>query len=233
MSPLRRWTTRADHPDTAARAQHQAFVDLMIPIVKGWSTESAIEVASLGMQIHGGMGYIEETGAAQYLRDARITTIYEGTTGIQANDLVGRKIARESGVTAKAILREIRSLDGRLAEASGEDFVAIRKRLAAAVAATEECVDWIVANFGKDIRAVHAGSVPFLKLMGILGGGWQLARAALAVRAQPGDIDADFGKAKVATARFFADHQLSQAPGLRDTIVAGAPGVLALSEEQF
>jgi alkylation response protein AidB-like acyl-CoA dehydrogenase len=222
-----------DHPDKEERARAQSFVDLMIPVVKGWSTENAIEVASLGIQIHGGMGFIEETGAAQYLRDARITTIYEGTTGIQANDLVGRKIARESGVTAKAVLREIRSLDDKLAAASGEGFAVIRKRLAAAVAATEECVDWIVANSGKDIRAVYAGSVPFLKMLGILGGGWQLARAALAGRAKSGEVDRSFGDGKIATARFFADYHLSQAPGLRDAIVQGAPGVFALSEEQF
>ena len=231
------------HPDKDERGRSHAFVDLMIPVVKGWSTETAIEVASIGIQVHGGVGFIEETGAAQYLRDARITTIYEGTTGIQANDLVGRKIARESGITAKAVIKLIKALDAELAKAAGDeratgsaqDFMTIRLRLEAGAAAASECVDWIVATYGKDVRAVHAGAVPFLKLMGIVGGGWQLARAALAAQAKlaKGEGDAGFHSAKIATARFFGDHFLSQTPGLRDAIVQGAPGVLALAEEQF
>ncbi len=223
------------HPDKEERARNQRLVDFLIPVVKGWSTETAIEVASTGIQVHGGMGFIEETGAAQYLRDARITTIYEGTTGIQANDLVGRKIARESGLTAKEVLKTIRALDAELAKAPGDDFKAIRSRLAAGAAAMDECVDWIVERYGKDVKAVHAGAVPFLKLAGIVGGGWQMARAALAAQAklEKGPGDAGFLKAKVATVRFFADHILSQAPGLRDAVVQGAPGVLALAEDQF
>jgi len=223
------------HPDKGERARSQAFVDLLIPVVKGWSTETAIEVASTGIQVHGGMGFIEETGAAQYLRDARITTIYEGTTGIQANDLIGRKIARESGLTAKEVLKTIKALDGELAKAPGDDFKAIRSRLAAGAAAMGECVDWIVERSGEDVKAVHAGAVPFLKLTGIVCGGWQMARAALAAQAklEKGTGDAAFLKAKLATVRFFADHILTQAPGLRDAVVQGAPGVLALAEEQF
>ncbi len=223
------------HPDKDERARNQRLVDFLIPVVKGWSTETAIEVASTGIQVHGGMGFIEETGAAQYLRDARITTIYEGTTGIQANDLVGRKIARESGLTAREVLETIEALDAELAKVPGDDFKAIRSRLAAGAAAMGECVDWIVARYGQDVKAVHAGAVPFLKLSGIVCGGWQMARAALAAQAKlgKGAGDAGFLKAKVATARFFADHILSQAPGLRDAVVQGAPGVLALAEEQF
>ena len=223
------------HPDKEERARSQAFVDLMIPIVKGWSTETSIEVASIGIQVHGGMGFIEETGAAQYLRDARITTIYEGTTGIQANDLIGRKIARESGATAKAVLEALRGFDRELAGAAGEDLEVVRKRLAAAAAAAQDCVNWIVATYPKDIKSAHAGAVPFLKLMGILCGGWQLARGALVAQSKigKGEGDAGFLKAKISTARFFADHHLSQAPGLRDAMVQGAAGVLALAEEQF
>ena len=223
------------HPDKAERARAQAFVDLMIPIVKGWSTETSIDVASLGIQVHGGMGFIEETGAAQFLRDARITTIYEGTTGIQANDLIGRKVARESGATAKAVLEAIRGLDATLAKIPGDDFAAIRSRLAAAAKAAAESVDWIVATYGTDAKAAHAGAVPFLKLMGIVCGGWQMARAAVAAQGQLArrEGDAAFLSAKIGTARFFADHFLSQARGLRDAIVEGAPGVLALAEEQF
>ncbi len=223
------------HPDRDERARAQSFVDLMIPIVKGWSTETSIDVASLGIQVHGGMGFIEETGAAQFLRDARITTIYEGTTGIQANDLIGRKVARESGATAKVVLEAIGALDATLAKIQGDDFVAIRSRLAAAAKAAGESVDWIVATYGTDAKAAHAGAVPFLKLMGIVCGGWQMARAAVAAQAQLArrEGDAAFLNAKIGTARFFADHFLSQARGLRDAIVEGAPGVLALAEEQF
>jgi alkylation response protein AidB-like acyl-CoA dehydrogenase len=204
--------------------KHQAFIDLMIPVVKGWSTETGIDVASLGVQVHGGMGFVEETGAAQHLRDARITTIYEGTTGIQAMDLVGRKIAREGGATAKAWIGEVRKLDALLG-----GHPEIRKALAAGLKAVEDCVEFIVA--AKDPRAQFAGAVPFLELMGIVAGGWQMARAALAA-SKPGG-DEDFKKAKIATVRFYAEHILVQAPALRDTVVNGSAGVMALSEDQF
>ena len=204
---------------------HQAFVDLMIPVVKGWCTETGIEVASLGVQVHGGMGFVEETGAAQYLRDARITTIYEGTTGIQAMDLVGRKIAREGGATARAWLAELKKLDAKLAA-----HPEIRKALADGVKAVEECVDFIVG--AKDPRVQFAGAVPFLKLMGIVAGGWQMARAALAAEKKLSE-DKAFYEAKIATTRFYADHVLVQAPGLRNTVVNGAAGVMALTEDQF
>jgi hypothetical protein len=196
----------------------------MIPVVKGWSTETGIEIASLGVQVHGGMGFVEETGAAQYLRDARITTIYEGTTGIQAMDLVGRKIAREGGATAKAWIGEVRKLDAKLA-----GHPEIRKALTEGCKAVEDCVEFIVGS--KDPRAQFAGAVPFLKLMGIVAGGWQMARAALA--AAKGTGDDSFDKAKIATARFYADHVLVQAPALRNTVVNGSAGVMALSEDQF
>ena len=214
--------------DSAHKTQsksHQAFVDLMIPVVKGWSTETGIEVASLGVQVHGGMGFVEETGAAQYLRDARITTIYEGTTGIQAMDLVGRKIAREGGATARAWLGELKKLDGQLA-----GHPEIRKALADGVKAVEDCVEFIVA--AKDPRAAFAGAVPFLRLMGIVAGGWQMARAALAATKKKAE-DPAFYEAKIATTRFYADHVLVQAPALRNTVVNGAAGVMALSDEQF
>jgi alkylation response protein AidB-like acyl-CoA dehydrogenase len=221
--------------DSGLRAKHQAFADMMIPVVKGWSTENCIEVASIGIQVHGGMGYVEETGAAQLLRDARITTIYEGTTAIQANDLVGRKMAREGGATAKEVVKAMRVVEGELAQAQGEDMAAIRAGLAAGIQAVEECASWIVASYATDIKAVHAGSVPFLKMMGIVCGGWQMARAALVAqkRLAAKQGDAAFYQAKIATARFYADHILAQAPGLRNTVVRGAAGVMALSEEQF
>jgi alkylation response protein AidB-like acyl-CoA dehydrogenase len=223
------------HPDKAERARHQALADLMIPVIKGWCTETSIEVASTGIQVHGGMGYMEETGAAQLFRDARITTIYEGTTAIQSNDLVGRKIAREGGATAKAVIAMMRAVEGELGKEPGEDMAAIRASLSAGVSSFSECVDWIVATFGSDVKAVHAGSVPFLMLSGIVFGGWQMARAALAARRKldAGEGDASFCKAKIGTARFYAGHILSKAPGLTETILRGAPGVMALSDEQF
>ena len=208
--------------------RHQAFVDLMIPVVKGWSTETGIEVASLGVQVHGGMGFIEETGAAQHLRDARITTIYEGTTGIQAMDLVGRKIGRDGGATAKAWLGEVGKLDAQLLKFP--DLDPIRKNLAAGVQAVSDCVDYIVGE--KNPSGPFAGAVPFLRLMGIVAGGWQMARAALACK-KNNFSDKSFSDAKIATARFYADHLLVQAPALRDTVVKGSAGVMALGEDQF
>jgi 3-(methylthio)propanoyl-CoA dehydrogenase len=223
------------HPDKEERARNQAFVDLMIPIVKGWFTETGIEIASTGIQVHGGMGFIEETGAAQHLRDARITTIYEGTTGIQANDLIGRKIAREGGATMKEVIVVMRAVEAELSKAPGEDIAAIREAFSAALTASEECVSWMVIAYGNDIRAAHAGAVPFLKLMGVVCGGWQMARAALLAqqRLSEGKGDKSFYEAKVKTARFYADHLLTQAPALRNAIVHGAAGVMALAEEQF
>jgi alkylation response protein AidB-like acyl-CoA dehydrogenase len=223
----------ARHPDDKVRQQNQAFVDLMIPVVKGWSTETGIEVASLGVQVHGGMGFIEETGAAQHLRDARITTIYEGTTGIQANDLVGRKIAREGGATAKGWLAHLKAFDGELAKSGNADVKAIRAALAVGAAAVAESVDYIVANAGKDVMSAFAGAVPFLKLMGIVAGGWQMARAALAVERGLGGADRAFCEAKLATARFYADQVLVQAPALRDTVVKGASAVMAVPEDSM
>ena len=158
-----------------------------------------------------------------------------GTTSIQANDLVGRKVARESGATAKAMVKEMKGTLRALKKTDGGDFVAIGRHLAAGVKALEQCVDWIVDTYAADIKAVHAGAVPFLKLTGIVSGGWQMARAALAAhdKLARGEGDAAYLKAKIATARFFADHYLAQAPGLRETVIAGAPGVLALADEQF
>ena len=223
------------HPDKEERARNQAFVDLMIPIVKGWFTETGIDVASTGIQVHGGMGFIEETGAAQHLRDARITTIYEGTTGIQANDLIGRKVAREGGATAKEVIGVMRAVEAELGKAAGEDMATTREAFSAALTAAEECVSWMVITYGNDIKAAHAGAVPFLKLMGIVCGGWQMARAALVARQRlsEGKGDKSFYEAKIKTARFYADHVLTQAPGLRNAIVHGATGVMALGEDQF
>ena len=222
------------HPDTELRKQNQAFVDLMIPVVKGWSTEIGIEVASTGIQIHGGMGYMEETGASQHLRDARISTIYEGTTGIQANDLIGRKMARDGGATLRTVIGMMRALDAELAKQGNEHLIAIHTRFATGVDALARAGEWVVATYAKDVRAASAGAVPFMTLFGIVAGGWQMARAALVAQAKIDGGDSDpFYPAKVITARFFADHLLSQANGLASTVIEGATGVMALAEEQF
>ncbi len=190
-------------------------------------------MTSTGIQVHGGMGFVEETGAAQYLRDARITTIYEGTTGIQANDLIGRKVALEKGATAKAVITEMRALDGELA--SDASLAPIRAALAAGVKSLEEATGWLVATYPKDAKAASASAVPYLKLCGIVAGGWQMARAALIAQkqlaAQQGD--AEFYSAKLVTARFYAEHILPQAAFLGQTVVNGADSVLALDTSQF
>ncbi len=221
------------HPDGEIRKRNHVYVDLMIPVVKGWSTETGIDVASLGVQVHGGMGFVEETGAAQYLRDARITTIYEGTTGIQAMDLVGRKIARDGGAAAREWISFLKKLDSDLSQSGNADIKSLRPQLAQGAQAVSDCVDFVVGT--KDPRAGFAGAVPFLKLMGIVAGGWQMARAALIAekRLSSKDGDKSFYEAKIATARFYGDHVLVQAPGLRDTVVKGGAGVMALSDEQF
>ena len=221
------------HPDEATRRQNQAFYEFMVPLVKGYSTEMSLEVASLGVQVHGGMGFIEETGAAQYYRDAKILTIYEGTTAIQANDLVGRKTARDGGLTAKAIASQIEATEKELA-AGSDDAKAVAKRLKAAREAFIDVVDFIAAQAKADPNAAYAGSVPYLLLTGNLVAGWQLGRALLAAEKQlAAGQDAAFMKAKIATARFYADHILTRVPGTRDAIVDGAGSVTALALESF
>ena len=222
-------------PDEAVRARHQAFVDLMIPIVKGWCTETAQEVTYLGVQVHGGMGYIEETGAAQHYRDARIITIYEGTTGIQANDLIGRKTARDGGATARLVAAQIDKVAAHLASQVDSSLNAIGLRLAAATASLQNAIDWMVETYQSNPRAAHAGSVPYLKLWGICAGGWQMARAAKVAseRLQSGADDAAFLRAKVATARFYAECLLPQADAYAQSVVSGSATVLAIPAEQF
>jgi len=223
------------HADEATRKTNHAFYEYMVPVVKGWSTEMSIDVASTGVQVHGGIGFIEEAGVAQYYRDARILTIYEGTTAIQANDLVGRKTMRDGGATAKGILAQVRKTEADLAFCAGEDLAVIRNQLAAGSKALEEVINFILDNTKSDIKSVFAGSVLYLKLVGIVLGGWQMARAALVAeqKLKAGEGDARFYQAKIATVRFFADHILSQASGYRTMIVEGSTAVLALAEDQF
>ena len=222
------------HPDEGTRAEHQAIYEFLVPIVKGWSTELSIDVASLGVQVHGGMGFIEETGAAQYYRDARILPIYEGTTAIQANDLIGRKTVRDGGKVAKSLLAGIAGTVEALGSQQGAAFDSMKTYLAQGHRSLSAVVDFVVANTKGDPNAVFAGSVPYLKLAGIVLGGWQMARALL-VAAQKRDEDPSFYGAKIATAQFYAEHVLPLAWALEASIVnaRGGEGVLALSEDQF
>jgi alkylation response protein AidB-like acyl-CoA dehydrogenase len=229
----------ADHarinPDATASRRAQNFVALMTPVVKGWCTESAVTLTSLGLQIHGGMGYIEETGAAQHLRDARITTIYEGTTGIQANDLVGRKILRDGGQVALAMIAAMTQLQGELARSANAHLIALARSLEHGIAALERSTRFVVERGGNDTRVALAAAEPLLTLFGIVAGGWQLARGGLAadrhLQGRQGDLP--FYEAKILSARFYGDSVLSRASGLADAIVHGAQTTLALADEQF
>jgi acyl-CoA dehydrogenase len=225
------------HPRAEERERHQAAADLMIPVIKGWCTENSVDIASLGIQVHGGVGFVEETGAAQFVRDARITPIYEGTTGIQANDLIGRKLARDGGRAAQMVVAEMRTLAQDLAAAPS--LAPAAAAFSAAIDALERAIRYVVDNYATDIRGVSVGAVPLLKLFGIVSGGWQLLRSALisqqrlamALHGNGADAgsgaDAGFYEAKILTARFYADHVLSQAPGLSHSIVHGGAGALA------
>ncbi|RZA12051.1 MAG: acyl-CoA dehydrogenase, partial [Lysobacteraceae bacterium] len=221
------------HPDAEVRKQNATFYEFLVPLVKGYSTEMSLEVTSLGVQVHGGMGFIEETGAAQYYRDAKILTIYEGTTAIQANDLVGRKTSRDGGTAAKAIAAQIEQTERELAGGSAQ-AQAVGRRLTAARQAFVDVVEFIAANTRSNPNAAFAGSVPYLMLAGNLMAGWQMARALRVAEDLSGKgQDVAFMQAKIITARFYADHILSRAPGIRDAIVDGAEAVTALGAEAF
>jgi acyl-CoA dehydrogenase len=222
------------HPEAAERQRHQARVDLLTPVLKGWCTELGVEIASMGVQVFGGMGYIEETGAAQYLRDARIATIYEGTTGIQAGDLVGRKLPTDNGWSMAALIEEMRAVEGQLGGSDNVDFPAIRENLAAGIVALERATQWMLQTIGQDPDAALGASVNYMMLAGYLCGGWQMARAALAARARiASGTDEDFYRAKIATARFYAEQILPKANALLTAVKSGASTALALPEEQF
>jgi alkylation response protein AidB-like acyl-CoA dehydrogenase len=220
-------------PHAEVRQANQTVYEFLVPIVKGFATEMSLEVTSLGVQVHGGMGFIEETGAAQHYRDARILTIYEGTTAIQANDLIGRKTVRDGGRTGMAMVGQVRETVEALPQDG--DLGAIRAKLAEGADALEAAIAWFVSQGKADPRATYAGSVPFLMLCGTVLAGWQLARAAIRATEllAAGGEDPAFLKAKIGTARFYADHVLSRAGGHRAAIVDGAAGTLALEDAMF
>ena len=218
----------------AGDAAAQARIDLLTPVIKGWSTEQGVELSSTALQVFGGVGFVEETGAAQYYRDSRITTIYEGTTAIQANDLVGRKLAREKvpGAAMKTLIAEMTATADELA--ANPQLANIAANLKAGVAAQQKAVDWILANYEANPAAVHAGSVPFLKQTGIVVGGWLMAKSAAiaAQRLAEGSSD-DFYKAKLATAEYFATHQLPFAAAYAAEVTGGSASVFGLPETLF
>ncbi|MDQ5910715.1 MAG: 3-(methylsulfanyl)propanoyl-CoA dehydrogenase [Pseudomonadota bacterium] len=220
------------HPDSATRQRHQARVDLLIPVVKGWSTEIGIEIASLGVQVHGGMGFVEETGACQHLRDSRITTIYEGTTAIQAADLAGRKLNMDQGAAMRVLIADMETTVAELDCAPGDDLAVIRAALDDGVKALAAATDWILAS--RDANSVMAVSVDYMMLTGYVCGGWQMARAArVAQRKLATGEDPVFLDAKIITARFYAEHILPKAGALLRSVQHGGVSSMALTEEQF
>ena len=243
MRALAYWVAaQLDHahsnPDATKAKEAQAMVDLLTPVVKGWCTESSVEITSTGIQVHGGMGYMEETGACQYMRDSRITPIYEGTTAIQANDLVGRKLAKDKdandqgGAAARVLIASMRRTLDELGQ--NKKLSDIAQELSAAVFAYETATEWLLANYDSNPQGALAGAVPYLFLTGIVTGGWLMARAALIAQAQidAGSTD-DFYKAKLATAHYFAAHQLPKVAAYAAEVTDGSGSVLSLPESLF
>jgi len=218
--------------DETERKSSQAIYEFLVPIVKGFSTEMSIEVASLGIQVHGGMGFIEETGAAQHYRDARILTIYEGTTAIQANDLLSRKTVRDGGATAKVLLQKMAETEKQLLASGSVDAKAVLKQLIIGRTAFEKALSYILANAKTDTKAVYAGSFAYLQLSGLVLGSWQMARSLLAAE-RLRDSDPTFYHAKITTARFFAENLLPQASALATSIIESGHSTNALEVEQF
>jgi len=219
-------------PDDAERAAHQARLDFLIPIVKAWCTESACDIASLAIQVHGGMGYIEETGAAQHFRDARITTIYEGTSGIQANDLIGRKMQRDNGAAALAVVAELKMIESALAETAGKDpiFVPIHKAVSRAIRAMEAAGGWLLQNGRQNPVAAGAAAFNLLNVFAIAISGALLAKSALvaARHIEAGEGNAEFLKEKIAVARFFAGQIMPEADARLAAVLDAHEGALQL-----
>jgi alkylation response protein AidB-like acyl-CoA dehydrogenase len=219
------------------RQINQGLVDLLTPVAKAWCTDRGVDVADLGIQVHGGSGYIEETGAVQHLRDCRISTIWEGTNGIQAIDLVGRKLKQDGGQALNVFLDRMRGLDSDLAageDTARGDFVAIRAALVEGIAALAAASDWLVEALARDGKAALAGATPYLRMFGTVAGGYVLARGALAARAQlanGGATDKEFLDAKIVTARFYADQIMPQAASLLGPVTRGADLLYAIDPQ--
>jgi 3-(methylthio)propanoyl-CoA dehydrogenase len=218
------------HHDRAEREARRELAELLTPVSKAWCTDLGVELTSLGMQVYGGMGYVEETGVAQYLRDSRIAPIYEGTNGIQAIDLVARKVPMRGGGVVTDLLAQMEALDPELA-AAGPELAGARSALAAGVSALREATDWIASRGLAEPSDALAGATPYLRLSGLVIGGWLLARSALAasrlLRNASGP-DAVFLQDKIATARFYTEQLLPQAAGLLPAVTAGAGPLFAV-----
>jgi hypothetical protein len=227
--------TALRHPDAAARRGAQDRVDLLIPIVKAWCTDLGNEIASMGVQVHGGMGFVEETGAAQHLRDARILPIYEGTNGIQARDLVGRKVAKDGGEAMRGLTAEMRGVVAELRLAPGDDMAVLADTVAGAADALDDATAWVAETGKSDIGAALAGSTPFLRLAATALAGGLLAKAALVAQrrlaARAGDPA--FNEAKIVTARFYAEVVLPPALAQLGPLKSAGRTVFALAEEAF
>jgi len=220
-------------PSEQERAKHRRRVDLLTPVAKAWSTETSQEVASLGVQVHGGMGFIEETGAAQYLRDARILTIYEGTTGIQGLDLMGRKIIRDKGMALAELIAEMSAFSLEL-ESGGADLTVIAVPFARSLKAFEEVSHWFLQEASNDVDLAGSISVNYLMMMGNLVCGWLMARAAVAAKRHlDAGADDEFYRNKIKTATFFAEHILSRCEGLKYSVQAGSGSIMSIGIEEF
>jgi acyl-CoA dehydrogenase len=221
----------AHHGEGRAREDAVARGELLTPLAKGWSTEACQEVTSLGVQVHGGMGFIEETGAAQYMRDARIITIYEGTTGIQANDLIGRKLLRDNGAAFNQLLDDIRSTQLEL-EAADSGFASCASALREGIASLQAMAEWVVVSSDANPKLASAASVNFLMASGTVVGGWLLAKSALIAQGKISE-DKQFYSAKILTARFYAEHVMPRTQALAQAAMSGSEVVLAMDDEQF
>jgi len=219
------------HTDESSRRAANARGELLTPIAKAWSTEIAQEVTSLGVQVHGGMGFIEETGAAQYMRDARITTIYEGTTGIQGNDLIGRKLIRDNGLELKNLIAEIRSIQVEALDA-GVEFSVIASSLVNTVDSLENKMNWILTNYKNNPQLPGAIAVNFLMALGTIAGGWLMAKSALISKSKMAE-DENFHSVKIVTARFYAEQIMPRARAYLSALENGSEMTMALSDEQF
>ncbi|VVO66714.1 3-methylmercaptopropionyl-CoA dehydrogenase [Pseudomonas fluorescens] len=219
------------HPDSSTRRASQSFVDLMIPIFKGWASETGIEVTSMSIQVHGGLGYIEESGVSQPLRDVRVSAIYEGTTSIQAHDLVERKLVRDGGAALRSWLSLIHLTLSQLNSRNDERLRVIERNLRVAVEALQGASEWILARYPDNPAEMLGGSVSFLRLCGVIAGGWQMARAALIVSEKPGD--SEFARRKIHSAQFYAAHILPQAAGLALVAKEGGASVMDLGGAAF
>jgi alkylation response protein AidB-like acyl-CoA dehydrogenase len=226
----------AHHPDVATRERHAERTALLIPISKAWCTDMGNVVTSIGIQVHGGAGYIEESGAPQHFRDARIAGIYEGTNGIQALDLVGRKLPMAGGAVVERLLSEMSGLDAALADA-GDAMSGVRTQLADALGALGQATSWLVEHGAGEPVDAFAGASPYLELFGTVVGGWLLARSALAATDLLDSGDSTYSRpfleAKIDVARFYCEQLLPRAAGLVPAVTAGAAPLFALSTEQL